>query len=108
MKNRNCPNKDACWDYNASNCEGCAVGEKIARLVRQNKKLKAENAVLKERLENAVELPTIYEQIVYPFIESLYTETIYYVVYKENGRIVTINCGKDKSAAEDHLAEMNS
>ena len=57
MKNRNCPNKDMCWDYNASRCEGCAVGEKIARLVRQNKKLEAENAELRARLEKAVELP---------------------------------------------------
>ena len=55
MKNRNCPNKDMCWDYDASNCEGCAIGEKIARLVRQNKKLKAENAALRERLKKAVE-----------------------------------------------------
>lgn len=53
MKNRNCPNKDMCWDYNASNCEGCVVGEKIARLVRQNKKLKAENAELKGQLAEA-------------------------------------------------------
>lgn len=29
MKNRNCPNKDMCWDYNASNCEGCAISKKI-------------------------------------------------------------------------------
>ena len=49
MRNRNCPDKDACWDYKASNCEGCAIGEKIARLVRQNKKLKAENANLRDR-----------------------------------------------------------
>ena len=57
MKNKNCPEKDMCWDYDAGNCEGCALGEKIARLVRQNKKLKAENAALRERLEKAVELP---------------------------------------------------
>lgn len=44
-----------CRNYDASNCEGCAIGEKIARLVRQNKKLKAENAALRERLEKAVE-----------------------------------------------------
>lgn len=44
MKNRNCPNKDACWDYDVSNCDGCAIGEKIARLVRQNKKLKMQQA----------------------------------------------------------------
>lgn len=50
MKNRSCPNKDACWAYEASNCEGCAIGEKIARLVRQNKKLKAE---LRHRAEVA-------------------------------------------------------
>lgn len=68
--------------------------------------LEAENAALQKRLENAVELPTIYEQTIHPFIESLYTETIYYVVYKENGRIVTINCGKSKSTAEARLAEM--
>ena len=84
MKNRNCPNKDMCWDYNASRCEGCAVGEKIAHLSRQNKKLKAENAELRatlskmetvekelrERLEKAVELPckvgdTVYEKGMY-------------------------------------------
>lgn len=47
MKSRNCPNKDMCWGYNMSRCEDCVVGEKIARLVRQNKKLKAENAELK-------------------------------------------------------------
>lgn len=66
MKNRNCPNKDKCWDYDASNCEGCALGEKFSRLTRQNKKLKAKNAALRERLEKAVELPckigdTVYE-----------------------------------------------
>lgn len=55
MKNRNCPNKDKCWDYNASNCDGCAIGEKIARFARQKNKLKAENAALRERLKKAVE-----------------------------------------------------
>ena len=65
MKNRNCPNKDMCWDYNASNCEGCAVGEKIARLAHQNKKLEAENASLRARLEKAVELPCKIGDIVY-------------------------------------------
>ena len=53
MKNRNCPDKDVCWGYKESNCEGCAIGEKIARLVRQNKKLKAENANLRHRAEVA-------------------------------------------------------
>lgn len=47
MKNRNCPNKDACWDYNASNCEGCAVGQKIEKYVRKIKRLQAKNAELR-------------------------------------------------------------
>lgn len=51
MKNRNCPNKDMCWGYNASNCEGCEIGEKIACLVCQNKKLKAKNVELRHRAE---------------------------------------------------------
>lgn len=59
MKNRNCPNKDMCWGYNMSRCEGCVVGEKFSRLTRQVKKLKSENAALRERLEKAVELPRI-------------------------------------------------
>lgn len=50
MKNRNCPNKDACWDYNASNCEGCAVGQKIEKYVRKIKRLQAD----KRRIENKV------------------------------------------------------
>lgn len=61
---------------------------------------------LRERLEKAVELPTIYEHTIYPFIENLYTETIYYVVYKENGKIIAINCGKNKQHAETRLAEL--
>ena len=59
MKNRNCPNKDACWDYNASNCTGCELGEKFSRLTRRIKQLKTENASLRARLEKAVELPCI-------------------------------------------------
>lgn len=70
--------------------------------------LEAENDKLRARLANAVELPTIYEHTIYPFVESLYTETIYYVVYKENGRIMTINCGKDKDRAEARLAEIKA
>ena len=68
--------------------------------------LEAENAELRARLKKAVELPTIYEHTIYPFIEESYTETIYYVVYKENGRIMTTNCGKNKAAAEARLKEI--
>lgn len=81
MKNKSCPNKDVCWDYDASNCEGCAIGEKIARLVRQNKKLKAENAALQKRLENAVELPCKVGDTIYyihgTFIRSWQVRRIY-------------------------------
>lgn len=106
MKNRNCPNKDMCRDYNASRCGGCTIGEKITRIVRQNKKLKAENAELRARLEKAVELPTIYEHISYPYLERMYSEIIYYVIYKENGRIMTEKFGKNKSKAEARLKEL--
>lgn len=48
MKNRNCPNKDACWDYFASNCEGCAVGQEIEKRNRKIKRLQAD----KKRIAN--------------------------------------------------------
>lgn len=57
MKNRNCPNIDACWDYDASNCEGCAIGQKIEKFARKIKRLQAENAELRARIDKAVELP---------------------------------------------------
>ena len=77
MKNRNCPNKDACWDYNASNCEACALGEKFSRLTRQIKKLKAENAALRERLEKAVEEVDKVKKIIEP---TMYTSFCGFVV----------------------------
>lgn len=68
--------------------------------------LEAENAELRARLEKAVELPTIYEHISYPYVERMYSETIYYVIYKENGRIMTEKFGKNKSKAEARLKEI--
>lgn len=53
MKNRNCPNKDMCRDYEVSRCDGCALGEKIALIIRQNKKLKAEKKEAEYRAEVA-------------------------------------------------------
>lgn len=47
MKNRNCPNKDACWDYGANNCEGCALGEKFTQQARKIKNLKVELAAMR-------------------------------------------------------------
>ena len=78
----------------------------VQNLISENAVLKTENAELKARLERAIELPTIYEHIIYPFVEESYTETIYYVVYRENGRIMTINCGKNKAKAEARLEEL--
>lgn len=63
MKNRNCPNKDACWDYDASNCEGCAVGQKIEKLNRKIKRLQAD----KKHIKNKVAQECL--QILYKHVE---------------------------------------
>lgn len=108
MKNRNCPNKDICRDYNASRCEGCAIGEKIARLVRQKKKLKAENTELRARLDKAVGLPRV-ECIMTR--EWLNRETIgdimfeWCVLYKKDGYTIAEPC-LSKEAAEERLKEL--
>lgn len=96
MKNRNCPNKDMCWDYNASNCEGCEIGEKIARLVRQNKKLKAENAALRERLERTVELP----RIIHP------NKSEWHIQYQYESGIIDSDIKFSIEAAEARLKEL--
>lgn len=93
MKNRNCPNKDMCWDYDASNCEVCAIGEKIARFVRQNKKLKAENAALQKRLENAVELP-------YSHLEMLKLLTCASICYAEIKNLIVARMAKSRDVAD--------
>lgn len=77
MKNRNCPNKDACWDYDASNCGGCAVGQKFEEYIRKTKQLQAENAELRERLDRAVELQFSNGDEVYAIMDTLlYTGVI--------------------------------
>lgn len=77
----------------------CPDAEKYAiewreKIRAEFERLEIENASLRERLDKAVELPMIYEYITYPFFEETYTETVFYVVNKENERIITINCGK--------------
>ena len=47
MKNRNCPDKYACWDYDASNCDSCALGEKFTQKARKIKRLKSELEAIK-------------------------------------------------------------
>lgn len=51
MKNRNCPEKYFCWDYNASNCDGCVSGEKFKQQARKIKRLKEEIKELEEELK---------------------------------------------------------
>ena len=51
MKNRSCPNRIACHDYDASNCEGCSVGNLIIKQKKKIKGLQAENANLNEMLD---------------------------------------------------------
>lgn len=132
MKNRNCPHKDACWDYDASNCEGCEVGEKIARLMRQNKKLKAENAELREtlskmetvekelraRLENAVEPQFSNGDKAYAIIDTFFFTNVFPVEIKSVGIVYEVFDGEqittqhstrifaDRVAAEARLAEL--
>ena len=63
MKNRICPNKDACWDYDASSCEGCAVGQKIEKYARKIKRLQAD----KKRLKNKIARECL--QILYKHVD---------------------------------------
>ena len=81
-------------------------GGSISGYEKKISDLQAENADLRARLEKAVELPTIYEHISYPYIEGMYSEIIYYVIYKENERIMTEKFGKNKSKAEARLKEL--
>ena len=74
MKNRNCPNKDACWDYDASNCEGCAVGQKIEEYVRKIKRLQAD----KRRIKNKVARECL--QILYKRTDCGYSTLTHYRV----------------------------
>lgn len=55
MKNKICPDKISCWRYDASNCDGCAVGDKFIRQRKRIARLEEENAALRERLEKSVD-----------------------------------------------------
>ena len=50
MKNKSCPGKIACWDYDASNCEDCAIGNLILRQKKSIKRLKSERERYKRAL----------------------------------------------------------
>lgn len=102
MKNRNCPNKDACWDYDASNCGGCAVGQKFEEYIRKIKRLQAENAELRERLDKAVELP---------LLQTIRGNKLpYEVAYKDNnGRIIVTKYRRwQKKQAEARLKDLQN
>ena len=58
MKNRSCPARVCCIDYNCNACETCATGNyilklkrKIKRLEAKNDDLQAENDELKKRID---------------------------------------------------------
>lgn len=51
MRNRNCPEKYFCWDYNASNCDGCVSGEKFKQQAREIKRMKEEIKELEEKFK---------------------------------------------------------
>lgn len=51
MKNRSCPDRIACFDYDADNCEGCPTGEYICKLQKKIRRLKAKNNDLEVRNE---------------------------------------------------------
>lgn len=109
MKNRNCPNKDACWDYDANNCEGCAVGQKIEKHVRKIKRLQAENAALQTRLDNAVELPCVKivkTKEVIDRVEIGDTIWEWAVVYIDKEGYFVVEPCASRYAAEARLAEL--
>lgn len=54
MKNRSCPDKIACWDYDANNCEDCAVGNLILRQKKSIKRLKSELEKYKRALSKVI------------------------------------------------------
>lgn len=58
MRNRRCPSRICCFDYECNACDDCAVGnhilklhKKIDRLQTKNKKLEDENKALRDRIE---------------------------------------------------------
>lgn len=124
MKNRRCPNSHACYDFDASNCEDCAVGKfiekqkrKIDRLTTENERLRAENAKIDEykcviddiseqcreleadnkqlrtRLQNAVELP-------YRYLEMLKLLTCASMCYAEIKDLITKRMSNSKDIAD--------
>ena len=54
MRNRSCPNRVACFDYNANNCEECPVGDLITKQKKKIKRLQEEKDVSREKLIRAV------------------------------------------------------
>ena len=46
MKNRKCPSRKACLDYDNGNCQNCVFGEKIITLHRRIDRLKKQNETL--------------------------------------------------------------
>lgn len=104
MKYRICPNKDACWAYDASNCEGCAVGEKIAKQARQIKKLKVENKKLCERLAASKIVPCKVGDTLYEPFTNLVREWEVESIYVFSLGINVCCHRKDDCRWHDHFA----
>lgn len=49
MKNRSCPARHNCRDYDCGICGDCEIGNTILRIYRKIKRLQDENVKLKER-----------------------------------------------------------
>lgn len=92
MKNRNCPNKDVCWDYDASICTGCALGEKFSCLTCQIKQLKSKNASLRERLDKAYEFPVKYGDKIWVLDgKHLFNRYVWAIEIKSNGVFLSLS-----------------
>lgn len=96
MKNKICPDKISCWRYDASKCDGCAVGDKFIKQRKRIARLEEENAALRERLENAVELP----RIIHP------NKNEWFIQFQLNSGIIDYNIRYSKESAEARLAEL--
>ena len=72
---------------------------KAETLEKENEQLKAENAALRERLEKAVEVPSIERRF-------FGTKPLYAVIYRNRNGYVHTEIFCKRAEAEDYLAEL--
>lgn len=100
MKNRSCPDKIACWDYNAGNCEGCAVGDLILRQKKSIKRLKSELV----RYKRALQLER-YKQVLH-LLTKAFVELKGYKPFEVSQLAKETTILKFLQQAEAHLKEL--